>query len=307
MLVVRLAKPCYKRRVMQPMPAVIPVRTEREAMDWSLVLVSQGIEAVIERDTESDLWRLVVSSPDYQRALGAIQLYRMENRGRVWRQQLPWTGLIFDWRSVLPLLALVFLFAVQATGRADVNAAGLMDNKAVHAGQWWRPITAVMLHGDLSHLAANVTTGLLMLGLAMGTFGPGVGLMASFLAGIGGNLAGLIFYPETHRGLGASGMVMGALGLLAAQWLALVRHGLTPRQLAVRGVLSGCLLLVLLGFSPSARVDVLAHVAGFCTGLLIGAGLALRPPGLAASEWVDRFAAGACVVLAGGSWGFALR
>jgi membrane associated rhomboid family serine protease len=276
-------------------------------MDWSLVLVSQGIETTIERDPEADLWRLVVDAPDYTKALRTLRQYRVENRHQVWRQQLPWTGLVFDWRSVVPLAVIVFLFAVQATGRGDLQGAGMMDNKAVHAGQWWRLFTAVTLHGDLAHLAANVTTGLLLLGLAMGAVGPGIGLLASFLAGAGGNLAGLFFYSESHRGLGASGMVMGALGLLAAQWLTLLRHGLSPRQLVLRGVLSGCLLLVLLGFSPERNVDVLAHVAGFGTGLVLGAILALCPRDVLHSEWVDRTALVLVTGLAGATWWLALR
>ncbi len=292
---------------MQLVPATIPVRTERQAMDWSLVLVSQGIEATIERDPEADLWRLVINAPDYPRALQAIRLYRAENRHQIWRQQLPWTGLVFDWRSILPLAFIVFLYAMEVTGRGELRAAGMMDNQAVHAGQWWRLFTAVTLHGDLAHLTANVTTGLLLLGLAMGALGPGAGLLASFLAGAGGNLAGLLIYPETHRGLGASGMVMGALGLLAAQWLALLRHGLTPRQLVIRGVMSGALLLVLLGFSPERNVDVLAHVAGFVTGLLLGAALAFCPRNLLHQTWVDRSALAAAGCLAGVCWWLALR
>jgi rhomboid protease GluP len=292
---------------MQPMSAAIPVRTERQAMDWSLVLVSQGIEATIERDPEAGLYRLVVDAPDYTKALRTLRQYRVENRHQVWRQQLPWTGLVFDWRSVLPLAFIVFLFAIQVTGRGDLQSAGMMDNKAVHAGQWWRVFTAVTLHGDLAHLAANVTTGLLLLGLAMGALGPGIGLLASFLAGAGGNLAGLLFYSESHRGLGASGMVMGALGLLAAQWLALLRHGLSPRQFVLRGVLSGCLLLVLLGFSPERNVDVLAHVAGFGTGLALGAVLAFCPRNVLHSERVDRTALAAVVGLVGATWWLALR
>jgi membrane associated rhomboid family serine protease len=292
---------------MQPMSAAIPVRTERQAMDWSLVLVSQGIESTIERDPEADLWRLVVDAPDYTKALRTLRQYRVENRHQVWRQQLPWTGLVFDWRSVVPLAFIVFLFAVEATGRGALQGAGMMDNRAVHAGQWWRLFTAVTLHGDLAHLAANVTTGLLLLGLAMGAVGPGVGLLAAFLAGAGGNLAGLLFYPDAHRGLGASGMVMGALGLLAAQWLTLLRHGLSPRQLVLRGVLSGCLLLVLLGFSPEHNVDVLAHVAGFGTGLALGTALALCPRNVLHGEWVDRTALVVVAGLAGTSWWLALR
>ena len=292
---------------MQTIPAAIPARTERQAMDWSLVLVSQGIEATIERDPETHVWRLLVSAPDYPRAMGVIREYRAENRQPIWTQQLPWTGLVFDWRCLVPIALFVFLFAVEATGRGDLSKAGMMSNKAVHAGDWWRLFTAVTLHGDLAHLAANATTGLILLGLAMGIYGPGLGLLASFLAGVGGNLAGLLFYPETHRGLGASGMIMGALGLLTAQWFTLLKHGLTARQLAIRGVLSGGLLLVLLGFSPQQNVDVLAHVAGFLSGLAIGVILTFCPTKVRTNVWLDRAALLLCFGSGSIAWWLALR
>jgi rhomboid protease GluP len=297
----------YKRHRMQPAPVTIPTRTERQAMDWSLVLVSQGIDALIERDSEADTWQLVVQAPDYPRAVHAISQYRRENQTRVWRKELPWTGLIFDWRSVGWFLFLVLLYAVEATGHGRLSAAGMMDNRAVLGGEWWRLITAVTLHENLAHLSANVTTGLLLLGLAMAASGPGIGLLASFLAGVAGNTAGLLLYSEMHRGLGASGMVMGALGLLAAQWLVAFRSGLSPRQLAVRGVLSGCLLLVLLGLSPEKNVDLLAHVAGFLTGLALGTALAWCPPRLVQSAWTNRAGVAAAVALVATAWWLALR
>jgi hypothetical protein len=102
-------------------------------------------------------------------------------------------------------------------------------------------------------------------------------------------------------------MVLGALGLLAAQSLTLLRHGLTPRQLAARGVLSACLLLLLLGFSTEHNVDVLAHVAGFCTGLAIGAGLAFGPATLPQSQWIQRSSMAGCLVLVTLAWCLALR
>lgn len=292
---------------MHAVPAMIPAGTERQAMDWSLVLVSQGIETLIERDAESGVWRLVVEAPDYPRAIGAIRQYHAENRQKRWQQTLPWTGLVFDWRCAVPILIFVFLFVFEAMGRADFSRLGMMNNTLVHQGQWWRLFTAVTLHGDLAHLAANTTTGLLLIGLVMGAYGAGVGLLASFLAGVGGNVAGLLLYSATHRGLGASGMIMGALGLLAAQWLVLLKHGLTPRQLAIRGLLSGAFLFILLGFSPQANVDVLAHVAGFITGLLLGGGLALLPQRWHSSAWLDRLSL--LLAFGGGSaaWWFALR
>lgn len=292
---------------MESMLAAIPTRSERQAMEWSLVLVSQGIEATIDRNPEENTWCLLVDGPDHPRALQALSQYRAENAGRAWVKPLPWTGLLLDWRSIAPLLFLVLVFAVEATGHRDLSPAGMMDNRAVHAGQWWRLFTAVLLHHDLVHLMANVSTGLLLLGLAMGAYGPGVGLLASFLAGAGGNVAGLLLYPERHTGLGASGMIMGALGLLAAEWISLLRHGLTPRQLALRGVLSGCLLLVLVGFSPEPNVDVIAHVGGFVSGLALGAACALCPRALIRNARTDLGALAACAGLIGWTSYLALR
>jgi len=51
----------------------------------------------------------------------------------------------------------------------------------------------------------------------MARFGPGQALLAALLAGAVGNAAGLALRTEHYIGLGASGMVMGGLGLLTAQ------------------------------------------------------------------------------------------
>src|SRR5881396_1261804 len=120
--------------------AIIPTRSERQAMDWSLVLVSQGIDATIEHNDLEKTWQLVVNAPDYPRALQAIHQYRAENRRPLWRQELPWTGLIFDWRSVFPLLFLALVFALEAAHpgkdqgqeKQRENAAPVEDQ----AGQW---------------------------------------------------------------------------------------------------------------------------------------------------------------------------
>lgn len=292
---------------MQPLMPSIPAPSERQAMDWSLVLASQGIETIIDRDAEAGTWQLRVQDPDYSPALRAIRQYLTENKARRWQQELPYSDLILDWRSVVPMLFLVLLHAVQVTGRAPLHAVGMMSTKAVLAGEWWRLLTAVSLHSDASHLAANATTGLLMVGLAMGAYGPGIGLLAPFLAGVIGNLAGLAFYGPNHLGLGASGMVMGAIGLLAAQSTILFRRGLAPRYLAVRSVLSGCFLLLLLGFSPEEHVDILAHVAGFVSGLGLGALLAWSPDRVLRSARWNGIAGLATAALLLGPWWLALR
>jgi membrane associated rhomboid family serine protease len=152
-----------------------------------------------------------------------------------------------------------------------------MDSTAVVSGQWWRIFTSMVLHGDIAHLAANLSIGVVLLGLAMGRYGVGVGLLAAYLAGAAGNVASLFFNSGPFYGLGASGMVMGALGLLAAQSLAAGKHDRQPLKYLLGGIAAGIMLFILFGLSPSPGIDVMAHLGGFLTGLLLGAGLAFTP------------------------------
>ncbi len=224
-------------------PVRIPARSRRQAMDWSLVLASQGIEPVIELAAETG-WALVVSPQDYDSGSAAWVVLTV----------------VFFWLS---------------DTRANLPAAGIMDGAAVARGEWWRLFTATLLHADLGHLAANAVFGLVLIGLAMGQCGTGVGLLAAYLAGAGGNVASWLVYGEAHHGLGASGVVMGALGLLAVQSLPLLKGNPHAVKLAIAGLVGGVMLFVLLGLNP--ETDVVAHAGGFVAGLVLGSLLALAP------------------------------
>jgi hypothetical protein len=65
-------------------------------MDWSLVLVSQGIETTIDQAENGADWGLLVSEQDYGNALRAIRQYRLENRSWPWQQAVFRPGLLFD-------------------------------------------------------------------------------------------------------------------------------------------------------------------------------------------------------------------
>lgn len=253
--------------------ARIAARSQRQAMDWSLVLASQDIHPIIsgpgEATATSNEWALLVAPGQHEAALAAIRQYRLENRGWAWRTSLPgaeleihtgalfWCFLLICWHWVVSFIA------------PGLAGKGQMSNAAVAQGEWFRLFTPMLLHSDLAHLLANVTFGAVFLGLAMARFGWGVTLLASFLAGAGGNLLGYFLYDNLHRNVGASGMMMGALGLLCIHSFGLWRRSPKAARYIVSGVIAGFLLFVLFGFSPGT--DILAHLGGFAAGLIFGA------------------------------------
>ncbi len=243
-------------------------------MDWSLVLASQGIEHVIDKN-EATGWTLAVSSADHDKSLAVIELYRRENRHWRWRQPVFQPGLFFDWRSLVWVLLTIF-FYVWSESNTNLRNIGMMDRAALTEGDWWRLFTATWLHADIGHLATNAVFGFLFLGLAMGRYAPGVGLLAAYLAGAGGNvLAGLV-HDASAFGLGASGVVMGALGLLSfPAFPLLMQRGFNAFRLIAGGILGGLLLFVFVGVNPES--DVVAHLGGFVTGFFLGTLLAIAP------------------------------
>jgi membrane associated rhomboid family serine protease len=251
----------------------IAARTRRQAMDWSLVLASQGIEHSIEHTEESG-WLLILATPDHEKALAAIRQFRLENRP--WRRPIFKSELLFDWGSTAWVSLTIVFFWLEGT-RASFRDVGMMDGAAVAHGEWWRLFTATLLHANIAHWAMNAAFGFVLIGLAMGRCGTGLGLLAAYLSGAAGNMAGWLVYGEAHRSLGASGVVMGALGLLAAQSVSLLRRNPHALKLTVGGVAGGLMLFVLLGLSSNPTTDVVAHGGGFVAGLLLGAGLAVSP------------------------------
>ena len=282
--------------------AVIPARHRRQAMDWSLVLLSQGIESTLETPPEG--WALLVEPQDHPRALAVLRQYQLENRGWRWPKTMP--QITFHWGSVAWCVLLALFHFADALSGLRLRDAGMMEPAAVQNGSWWRLFTATLLHFDLAHLMANLAFGFPIFGLAMGRYGPACALLASALAGASGNLAGLLFRPRNFHGLGASGMVMGALGLLAVQSFSLALGPNTPaaRKYMLGGVLGGLMMFALFGLNPAA--DVIAHAGGFVGGLLLGIVMAWIPQQRLLSAPVNAVCGAVLAVLIAVTWTLAL-
>ena len=281
--------------------ARIPARTRRQAMDWSLALLSQGIAATIDH-SDADAWSLLVNPDEHSAAVAIIRQYRTENLRWPWQQKVLRPGVLFDWGSLLWIVLLLGFFWVSAT-RPALREVGLMDARQVSSGEWWRSFTSVFLHADLGHLATNAAIGLALLGLVMGRYGTGVGLLAAYLAGVGGNLVTWLVYSDGHRSLGASGMVTGCLGLLAVQSVSRWK-AVGMRRYIFAGIAGGVMLFVLFGLTPGT--DVLAHFGGFAAGTFLG-GILVLAPSVSERAAANLIAGAAFAGLAIWTWWLALR
>ncbi len=88
---------------------------------------------------------------------------------------------------------------------------------------------------------------------------------------------GCLIQPDEYYGLGSSGMVTGALGLITVQSFAPWRKYRMTLPILPRAIAAGVLILVLIGFSPGS--DQIAHIGGFLTGAAFGLGLGWIKPG----------------------------
>ena len=274
-------------------------------MDWSLALASQDLACVIRPPTDGFGWGLEVDPEDAPRALRTLRLYHVENRG--WRAAFVPSDstLSFHWGAMLWCFLMLVISWVEEAPGSRLAEVGMMVSSSIAAGQWWRPVTATFLHAGIDHLAANLTTGFVLIGLAMGRFGGGAGLLATLLAGVLGYLTTAAFRPYVNPGLGASGVVMAALGMLTVSLVADARaHRLAPATV-IRGVLGGLALFILLGTSP--RSDVAAHTSGFLWGAIFAFGLSVLPQRWLEQRRFDLACATGYFALSALAWAAALR
>jgi rhomboid protease GluP len=190
--------------------------------------------------------------------------------------------------------------------RLDAFEQGELDAARVQAGQWWRAWTALTLHLDGPHLAANLVAGLWFGYLAARQMGSGLAWLLTVTgAGVANLLEGL-FGPADHRAVGASTAVFAALGAMAAySWRE--RFGWRQRWARRWGPLIAG--VILLGWTGSAgeQTDTVAHVGGFMVGALLGATAALAQVQRSLRwlpQWLSGAAALASLALA---WWLALR
>lgn len=152
-------------------------------------------------------------------------------------------------------------------GTADLFRWGASSASAVvRDGEWWRLVTATLLHGGLMHLALNMWA-LWVAGLQVCRwFGNGQFLLIYWGSALAGSALSLHFSAQQSVSVGASGAVFGVLGaLLAGVWQHRER---VPKALVTQLLTSQGLFVAISlaqGFTRPG-IDNAAHIGGLLAG-----------------------------------------
>lgn len=114
--------------------------------------------------------------------------------------------------AIIAFTILVWLVGMQYPD--TVLGLFLLIPEAVRMGEWWRLLSSVFLHYELTHIMFNMVTLYFFGRIAERIFGMPRFFVIYVLAGIAGSLLSVAFSP--HNSLGASGAVFGLFGALLA-------------------------------------------------------------------------------------------
>ncbi len=221
---------------------------------------------------------LAVPQPFVERALHELGNYAKENVD--WPPAREEVVTLSDgkYAALLYSLVITFVYLLQIEQRYQLPllANGRADAGAILAGEWWRTITALTLHADLTHLVSNLFFGAFFIAFTCHLVGTGIGMLSVLLSGIFGTVLNAIVQDPSHLSVGASTCVFGSIGVYVAFLWADRRRRNFATIYVWAPILVGFALLATYGipdvYSASGRlVDVVAHATGFGAGLLIGA------------------------------------
>lgn len=246
-------------------------RSQKRANEYGLVVLSMGLPYWL---LHEDGKYLLCVEPQHETPV-RLQLEKYTKESRFWPprsiEETEWEEENW-WAIFIPVLCLVAFFYAQRHGY-NLNNAGILKTVAfLKNGEWWRPLTALTLHVDLSHLAANILSFACFLLLLQPILGYGLTLFLVLVSGIVGNILNAWFYfPQDHWSIGASTAIFGALGMIVAHALYI---GFSPGRWKTwksRSIpfIGGLVILAFFG-GNGERVDVMAHVWGFVAGIPIG-------------------------------------
>ena len=172
--------------------------------------------------------------------------------------------------AIIALLVVVFLVEVASRALESAPAIihmGALARAQVAAGEYWRLLSATLLHGSLDHLIGNAIA-LFILGMVCEhAFGRGQFVVLYVLSGLAGSVLSLAWGPGPS--VGASGAIFGLQG---ASIVLFRRH---RDRLLLRDRRVGFVLLIWAAYTIGSGfltpfIDNGAHIGGALGGAFAG-------------------------------------
>lgn len=171
--------------------------------------------------------------------------------------------------AIIGVLAVVFVLEAglgALESRAAIVAMGALVREGVAAGQYWRMLSAPLLHGGVEHLFGNAVALFILGMICEHAFGRGQFVVLYTLAGLAGSLVSLLTSPGPS--VGASGAIFGLQGA-AIVLFRTHRDRLQIRDRRIGFVLLVWALFTVVGGLMDPYIDNGAHIGGALGGALI--------------------------------------
>lgn len=171
--------------------------------------------------------------------------------------------------------ALILVFAMQMyvdkgatalSNATSLQAAALVRDSVLSGNEWWRTVTAGLMHGSIPHILFNGMA-LFSLGrVIVALVSPSLLSIVFLVSVITGSLASLAF-GQAAVSVGASGGILGLLGFLLV-----VTHKFS-RQLPgylQSSLIQSTIVVSIFGLLGARFIDNAAHAGGLIGGVILG-------------------------------------
>ena len=247
---------------------VAHVNRYRKILELELVLTAVGIDSRIERFDR--MWMLFVTSDHVRGAREQLSLYQRENR-IFNRTRNPSPTLESGIVGCVAFVVIIWsVWLLEGLGMfPHLHTRGVMWVQAVENGEWWRCVTALLLHSNIAHLVGNTAMGVVFGCLVARHFGSGLCWLLVLLCGAMGNYFNSLIQGPMFASIGASTATFATVGLLAGLFFRrrlIIGRGWLYNGLPIAGAIG---LFVLFGIGGQ-NVDVVAHFTGLLCGVIAG-------------------------------------
>jgi len=186
--------------------------------------------------------------------------------------------------SIVAITVAVWLVHLGLQHWAHINTdLSLADNGSGIHGQWWRLFTTMVVHFGVLHIGLNMLV-LWQLGPAVErVVGRWLYLASYVVCGVAGGIVSDIVLKSTALSGGASGAIVGVVGVLVGNTLVTQELHTWGRQSTqhwkfnpkvARSLAVQIVLWIAITSAFIKQIDNWAHIGGGVAGLLIGALLA---------------------------------